>query len=196
MILLIVGLVLFIVVHSLPMLPEWRERLQAGLGKGGYRALFTLASVVALILIVWGYGSARGTAPVLWISPSWLRHVTVILMLPAMILLVAAYVPGRIKARLHHPMITAVKIWAFAHLLANGTLADLLLFGGILAWAVVDRVSLARRERQFGAQAVSGPAPMQGPPRNDAVAVVIGTVLWALITFWAHQAVIGVPPLA
>lgn len=186
MTLLVIGLFIFLGVHALPITANLRTALRERLGAGGYRSLFTAASAIGLGLIIYGYGLARQDPTVLWLPPVWMKHVTFALMLPAFILLAAAYSPGKIKEKVRHPMLAAVKVWAFAHLLANGTLADLLLFGGFLAWAVADRISVKRRERA-GLITVKG-----GPVRNDAIAVIVGVVAYIATLFWLHEWVIGV----
>lgn len=193
MLFLVAGVVLFAASHSLPMFAALRARLIASIGEGPVKGLVTLGAAAGLALMIWGYGAARadGTA-LLWDPPLWTRHLAATAMLPALIMLAAAYTPaGRLKAMLKHPMLAGVKLWAVAHLAANGTAADLVLFGGLLAWAVADRISLARRER---AGLVARPAA--GPAVNDLVAVAVGTGLWALIAFWGHAYLFGVDPLA
>lgn len=188
---LLLGLLVFLGVHSLRIVaPAWREAQIARLGEGPWKGLYSLASAVGLGLIVWGYAQSR-TAPVdLWLPPLWTRHLAVLLVWPAFILLTAAYVPGtRIKAKLHHPMLLGVKLWAAAHLLANGRLADLLLFGGFLLWAVLDFRSARGRDRAAGTLYPPG----QGA--RDLVALVIGTLAWAVFAFWAHAWLFGVAPL-
>lgn len=188
--LLILGLVLFLGVHSVRIVAEgWRTRVRARLGDGAWKGLYTLVSIVGLGLIIWGYGLARQQPVVLWAAPMWTRHLASLLTLPALVFIVAAYVPGNlIKAKLRHPMVLSVKLWALAHLLANNTLADVLLFGGFLLWAVFD--FRAARERDRAQHIVYAPG-RAGP---TMVAVAIGLVAWAGIAFWAHQAVIGVRP--
>lgn len=189
---LILGLVIFLGVHSVQVVaPDWRNAMLARLGEGGWKGLYSAASAAGLVLIVWGYGLARQDPVVLWVSPEWLKHVALALNLVAFILLAAFIVPaGRMKAWLRHPMLLAVKTWAFAHLLANGTLADLLLFGGVLVWALVTFRSNRQRDR------ATGRIPIAGPARNDAIAVAVGVVLWAAIVWFLHGWLIGVSPLA
>jgi uncharacterized membrane protein len=190
MTLLILGLVVFLGVHSLRIFAEgWRTRMRERLGANVWKGLISVLSIVGFVLIVWGYGQARLQPLVLWPSPTWTRHLASLLTLPAFVLLVAAYIPGNaIKARLHHPMVLGVKAWALAHLLANNTLADLLLFGGFLAWAVASYTAAKRRDAAAGVVYLHGHA---GP---TVAVVVVGLVAWAGFAFWAHGAWIGVRP--
>ena len=187
---LIVGLVLFLGVHSVAIVaPALRARTIHRLGEGAWKGLYALVSLVGFVLICYGFGLARQAPVVLYSPPIWLRHVALILMLPVFPLIIAAYLPGRIKTAAKHPMLAAVKLWAFAHLLANGLLADVLLFGAFLAWAVVDRISLKRR---------STPQLLRTAPRgplNDVIAVVLGLAIYALLIGWAHVRLFGVSPL-
>jgi uncharacterized membrane protein len=188
--LLIAGLVLFLGVHSIAIVsPSFRARAIQRVGEGAWKGLYALISLVGFVLICYGFGLARQAPVVLYSPPTWLRHVTFLIMLPVFPLVLAAYLPGRIKAAAKHPMLAAVKFWAFAHLLANGSLADVLLFGGFLAWAVADRISVKRR---------SMPQVLRtAPPRpwNDAIAVVLGLAIYALLIGWAHVRLFGVSPL-
>jgi len=186
---LILGLVLFLGIHCLPMAAGLRRRLQGRLGNGGYRALYAAIAVVGFVLVVRGYGLARENPVVLWDPPFWTAHLAWSLMAIAFVLVVAAYIPGRIKEKVRHPMLAGVKIWAFAHLIANGTLADLVLFGAVLAWAVIDRISLKKRERA-GLVRITG-----GPLRNDAIAVVVGLAAYAVFLLYLHERWIGVSPI-
>ena len=184
--LLLLGLLLFLGVHSTRMVaPQWRAGWIARRGELGWKGLYALVSFIGFVLLVWGYGLARQSPVVLYSPPPFLRHLAMLLMLPVFVLLVAAYVPSRIRAAVKHPMLLAVKLWAFAHLLANGTLADVLLFGGFLVWAVADRISVKRR----GTPAPVAPAGWRG----DAIAVVAGLVVYALFVWRAHAWLIGVP---
>ena len=187
---LILGLLLFLGVHSVRIVAEgWRSRTLARLGEGRWKGLHTVVSLVGFALIVWGYGQARAAPVLLWASPLWTRHLAALLMLVAMVLLAAAYVPGNsIKARLHHPMVLAVKVWAIAHLLANNTLADLLLFGSFTVWAVLNFRSARQRDRAAG---IVYPA---GRAAATAVTVAVGLLAWAVLAFWAHGWLIGVRP--
>ena len=186
---LIIGLVLFLGIHSISVFaPAWRDRQVAQRGERPWKGLYTIVSLIGFALLVYGYGVARQSPVVLYTPPTALRHLTLLLMLPVFPLLLAAYLPGRIKTATKHPMLLATKIWAVAHLLANGNLADVLLFGGFLAWAVADRISLKRRVARPVPGAPAGPA-------NDVIVVVGGLALYVVFLFWAHRWLIGVPPL-
>jgi uncharacterized membrane protein len=192
MALLISGLAIFFLVHLLPTQPELRASLVGRLGANAYRGLFSLVSAAGLALIVVGYGQMQGLGggnPQLWTPPGWARHVVFLLMLPAIVLLVAAYVPSRIRTTVSHPMLTALMIWAFAHLLANGDLASVLLFGSFLAYALYDRLSVISR----ASPGPLGTAP--GRPFYDVVAVVAGLAVYGLLLVRAHAWLTGVPLL-
>ena len=190
MALLIAGLVLFLGVHSVAIVaPAWRDAQVARLGAGAWKGGYSIASLIGFVVLVVGYGLARQEPVVLWVPPTWARHVALLVMLPVFPLLFAAYLPGRIKAAVKHPMLAAVKFWALAHLIANGALHDVLLFAAFLAWAVVDRISVKRR-------AASAPLPGPAPsPVNDAIAVIGGLALYVVFILWAHRWLIGVSPL-
>jgi uncharacterized membrane protein len=188
---LVVGLLLFLGVHSLAIVaPAWRSGMVARVGDAPWKAAYALVAVIGFVLLVHGYAIARAEPIVLYTPPMWTRHAAALLMLPVFPLLFAAYLPGRIKAAVKHPMLTATKAWAVAHLLANGTLADVLLFGGFLAWAIADRVSAGRRP-------AAPKATTSAPPslRNDVIAVAGGLVVYVVFVAWAHQRFIGVPPM-
>jgi uncharacterized membrane protein len=188
MLVLIVGLLLFLGVHSFAILaPAARGRLAAG-SPGGFKAVYGLVSLLGFVLICYGVGMSRADPVILYFPPRWLRHVAFLIMLPVFPLLLAAYLPGRIQRAAKHPMLAAVKFWALAHLLANGRLADVLLFGGFLVWAVADRISLKRRPPKLLPHAPAGPF-------NDVIAVVGGLGLYVLFILWAHVELIGVSPL-
>jgi uncharacterized membrane protein len=193
MLVLVIGLVLFFAIHLVPSNRELRDGLVARFGEGGYKGLFALVSLIGLVLIVLGFHKLQlhpGKNPQLWYPPVWSRHIALALMLPAMIALVAAYVPSRIHTALKHPMLVAIKIWALAHLLANGDLASLVLFGSFLAFAVYDRISVKRR-------AAPGPLGAKtGPWYNDLIVLGAGTALYLVFLLWLHQLLIGVAPLA
>jgi uncharacterized membrane protein len=187
---LIVGLIVFLGVHSVRIVADdWRRAQIARRGEGAWKGLYSAASAAGLVLIVWGYGQARLDPVALWAPLPWARHLAALLMIGAFVLLAAAYVPRNgIKARLHHPMILGVKLWAFAHLLANHTLADLLLFGGFLLWAVADFRAARQRDRRD--QVVYPPGTMAG----TLVAVVVGLAAYALFAFALHAWLFGVRP--
>ncbi len=190
MLLLVLGLILFFGVHIVPMLPDLRARLIATVGDGLYRGLYSIVALAGLVLIVWGYGQARDAGvPFVYDPPFFMRYMTHLVMLPVFVLLVSAYAHGRITGRARHPMVLAVKLWAFAHLLSNGDIASVLMFGSFLVWAVADRISLARRERR-GLVTVH-----DGPAQNDIVAVIVGLSVYLVFLFKAHTWVIGIPVL-
>jgi uncharacterized membrane protein len=188
MTLLLIGIVIFLGVHLLPALPEIREQLIERLGKNLYRGLFSAVSALGFVLIVWGF--ARAPFLQIWTPPAWTRHVAMLLMLPVFILIIAAYLPGKIKETVKHPFLLAIKTWALAHLIANGDLASIILFGSFLAYAVYDRITLKRRQPTslFG-------VPGTGGPRNDLIAIVLGVVLYVLFLVWLHPLLIGTAPL-
>jgi uncharacterized membrane protein len=190
MTLLILGLVLFLGVHSTRIVAEgWRTATIARVGEKPWKAIYSLLSIAGFVLLVIGYGAARQSPVVLFAPPVWTRHLAALLTIPAFVLLVAAYVPGNaIKRTIGHPMVAGVKVWALAHLLANGTLADLLLFGTFLAWAVLGFIAARRRDRAAG---TTYPA---GPGSRTAITVVVGLVAWAVFAFALHRPLIGVAP--
>ena len=188
MLLLILGLTLFIGMHLVTTATNGRSALIARLGEGGYKGLYSLVAAVGLALIVVGY--ARAPVVPVWNPPVWTRHLTFLIMLPVFPLLVAAYLPGRLKTVIGHPMLLAVKFWAIAHLLTKGTLAAMLLMGALLAWAVYDLISVKQRERAGQVRVATGPV------RNDIFAVLIGLALYAGMILWGHAALIGVPILS
>jgi uncharacterized membrane protein len=188
MTLLILGIVVFLGLHLLPAIAGLRARLAGILGETGYRILFSLLSVAGLVLLV--YGFTRAPFVPLWSPPDWTRYAAIVLMLPAFIFLVAAYVPGQIKAKLNHPFLVAIKTWALAHLIANGDLASIILFGSFLAYAVVDRITLKRRQ-PTSLIGIAG----TGAPRNDLLAVLLGIALYVVFLVWLHPLLIGTSPL-
>jgi len=191
MLLFIAGLVIFLGVHSVAIVaPAWREAQIAQRGALAWRGLYSVVSILGFALLIYGYGVARHEPLQLYTPPPWLRHFALVLMLPVFPLLLAAYLPGRIKtAAKQHPMLLAVKIWATAHLLANGTLVDVLLFGSFLGWAVLDRISAKRRT-------VLRQVPGAPPSRfNDAIALGGGLALYALFLMGGHRWLTGVSPL-
>lgn len=188
---LVLGLVLFLGVHSTRIFAEqWRTATRERVGEKPYKLAYSLVSIAGFVLLVWGYSLARQAPTVLWSPPPvGLRHLASLLTLVAFVLLAAAYVPGNhLKAKLRHPMILGVKVWALAHLLVNNTLADVVLFGSFLVWAILDFRSARRRDRTLATVPVGNTA-------RTAITVVAGVLAWALFAFWAHEAWIGVRPL-
>ena len=185
---MILGLVLFFGVHTLTTQRGVRARVIAMSGDGGYKIGYTLVSLLGFVLIVWGFAHYRATGMwEIWTPPTALKHLAVALMLPAVILVVASYIRGRIYTRLKHPMLAGIKLWAAAHLLANGDLGSIILFGSFLGWAVFDRISLKHR-----ADSGAPPIPVGGPS-NDLIAVAVGLVAYLALGFAFHPVVIGVP---
>ncbi|MET1415097.1 NnrU family protein [Roseibium sp. HPY-6] len=188
--LLIAGIILFFGMHVVPMLPAVRSGLSERLGENAYKGLFALVSAVGLGLLIYGYGAARADGPPLvYDPPIWLHHVTMLLMVPVFIFLVAAYVPSKIKRALKHPMLVAVKLWALSHLLTNGDLASVLLFGSFFLWAVADRISVKKR----GPGAGQGPAVGEPGKYSDVIVILIGLALYGLFVWKLHVLLIGVP---
>jgi uncharacterized membrane protein len=189
MALFIVGLVLFLGIHSVAIVaPAWRDA-QAARNEGAWKGIYSLISMASFVLLLYGYGIARQSPVVVWSPPAGLRHLALLLMVPVFPLLIAAYMPGRIKALARHPMLLAVKFWALAHLLANGTLVDMILFGAFLLWAVLDRIAVKKRPVP---RAVPGAPPSA---RNDVIALAVGLALYAVFVLWAHRWLIGVSPI-
>lgn len=192
MLTLVAGLVLFLGAHSVRVFADgWRTATVARIGEKPWKGAYALVSLAGFALLAVGYGAARANPVILWNTPPVaMRHVAALLTLVAFVLVTAAYVPGNgLKAKLHHPMVIGVKVWAVAHLLANNTLADLVLFGSFLLWAVLDFRAARRRDRAQGTVYPVGTAA------RTAIAVVVGVVLWAVFAFWLHRAWIGVPPM-
>ena len=190
---LILGLIVFIGSHAFTMARGARAQAIARLGEGPYKGLYSLVSLVGLVLIVWGYGDYRagGYTP-LWNPPVWARHLAVPLVWISFVAFAAAYLPGRIRRTLKHPMLAGLKIWALAHLLANGDLGSVLLFGTLLAWAVAARISTKRRDEVLDH---GGPAAAPAGWRNDILALLIGTAAYVVFLVWLHPLLIGVPAL-
>lgn len=189
---LIAGLVLFLSVHSVRIFADdWRTARIAALGEGPWKLVYSLVSIAGFVLIVYGYGQARMATTLLYTPPVWMRHVAALVTLAAFILVAAAYVKGtRIKARVGHPMILGVKLWALAHLLSNGTAADVVLFGAFLVWAVLDYAASRRSDR------AAGISYQAGPPSRDLIAIAAGGLVWAIFAFLLHGPLIGVRPFA
>ena len=188
---LILGLVLFLGVHSVRIYAEgWRAAQIARRGEGAWKGLYSLVSLVGLVLIVWGYGRTCIYPVDVWSPPPWTHHVTALLMLPAFILIVAAYVPGNhIKAAIGHPMLAGVKLWAFAHLVSNGRLGDILLFGAFMFWAAWTFVASRRRDRLAGTRYAAGTIA------RDGITIAVGVAAWVLFAYYLHLWLIGVRPL-
>lgn len=191
MLYLVLGLVLFLGVHSLHIVVEdWRNRARARLGVLVFRTLYSVVALVGLGLIVWGFGIARETPTMLWLPPRGMRHAAALFTLMAFVLLAAAYVPrNAIRARLHHPMVLAVKSWALGHLLANGSVAHAVLFGAFLAWGVANFIVARRRDRARGMTYVPGTTAA------TLATLVVGTLAWAVFAFWLHGLLIGIRPM-
>jgi len=185
------GLVLFLGIHSVRIVADdMRSRFIANRGAGGWKGIYSIVSALGLAAIIWGYAAARAEPVVLWAPIPGMRHLAALLTFIAFIVLVAAYVPGNgFKARLHHPMALAVKVWALAHLLANNTLADLLLFGSFLLWAVLSFRAARQRDRIAGTVYAAGRLPA------TLITVAVGVVAWCVFAFWLHAAWLGVRPL-
>jgi uncharacterized membrane protein len=188
MIWLALGLALFLGIHlTRALAPQWREAQIARLGEKGWKGLYTVLSLVGFGLILWGYSQARLSPVVLWPPIRGMNHLAALLVLVAMILMAAAYVPrNHFKAKLQHPMTLSVKVWAFAHLIANNTLADVMLFASFLVWSIL----VFRAARRRPAPAVAAPTAA-----GTAATVVAGLALWAFFAFWAHAAWLGIAPL-
>lgn len=186
---LLAGMAVFFGVHSISIVaPAWRDRMVARLGEPAWKGMYAIASVVGFILMIRGYSHAKLDPTIVYEPAYWLRHLAAIVMVPVFPLLLSTYFPGRIKAAAQHPMLAATKLWAAAHLLANGMLPDVLLFGGFLAWAIVDRISLKHRPVR----------PIKVLPErryNDLVAVVAGFALYVWFIAWAHYRLFGVSPV-
>jgi uncharacterized membrane protein len=185
---LLTGMVLFFGMHSVSIVaPGWRDRVAAN-SPILWRAFYALISLAGIVLIVRGYAELRLTPSVLYVTPHWMRYVSAIILLPTFILFLAPFFPGRIKTATKFPLLAATKLWALAHLLVNGTAADVLLFGSFLGWAVADRISMKRRTAR----------PLPGAPEsdtNDIIIVVLGLLLYGFTLMWAHAALFGVQPL-
>lgn len=195
MIVLLIGLAIFLGIHSTRIFAEDRRTaFIADRGEGAYKGIYSVASLIGFALIVWGYGLARAEGPpLLYDPPGWTRHIAYLLMLVSMVAFAASGGSGKagyIKTALKHPMLVGIKVWALAHLLTNGDLASVILFLAFLAWAVVDRISVKKRE------AASPPEAPAMSVRHDIIAVVGGLVVYAVFLFWAHGALIGVPLVA
>ncbi len=188
---LVLGLFIFLGVHSVRIVADdWRTSTRERIGPLAWKAIYSLLSVLGFALIVWGFGQVRQMPTQLWSAPFGLRHVAAAINLGAFVLLAAAYVPGNsIKARVHHPMVQGVVLWAIAHLLANGNLGQMLLFGSFLAWGALDWRAATRRDQRLGTIYPAGTAGATG------VTVALGVGAWIIFTLWLHGLLIGVRPL-
>ena len=186
---LLLGIVLFFGMHSVAIVALPLRNRIAQQSQAAWSGLYAITSLIGIVLMVRGYADLRQAPTVLYVTPYWLRHVSALLMLPVFTLFIAPYFPGRIKTALKHPQLIAVKTWALAHLLVNGNLADVLLFGSFLIWAVMDRVSMKNREAR----------PLPGAPEsamNDIIIVVVGLGLYGAFAFWLHEVLFGLRPFA
>lgn len=189
MLVLILGLILFLGIHSISIVAEPLRDRAVAISDMGWKLAYIAISVLGLWLIVSGYAAARLDPQLIYVSPGWMRHLAALLLLPVFVFALAPYFPGRIQRVLGHPQLVAVKLWALSHLLVNGTLADLILFGSFLAWAVIDRISLKKRKAR------SLPTVPESWI-NDVVLVVAGLALYGVTVLWAHKWLIGVAPFS
>ena len=187
---LIFGLVLFLGVHSVRIFVDgWRTQTISRIGENAFKGGYTALSLLGFVLIIWGFGLAREVPVLLWVPPPAMRHVAALFNVLAFVLLMAAYVPRNgIKARVHHPMVLGVKTWAFAHLISNGNLAHIVLFGAFLAWAVLDYISSRRRDRVQGIQYPKGTFSA------TLLTVVLGVLVSGVFAMWLHGLLIGIKP--
>jgi uncharacterized membrane protein len=192
MMMLILGLIIFLGAHSIRIFAnDWRSAQIARIGANSWKGLYALASLIGLVLIIFGFGITRQYPVFLYTPPAWLRDINIPLTLLAFVLVSAAYVPAnRIKAKIGHPMLAGVKAWALGHLLANGMLDDVILFGAFLVWAIADFAVSRRRDR------IAGVVYPPGTARGDLMAVAVGVITWAIVALWLHRVLIGVNPLA
>jgi uncharacterized membrane protein len=186
---LLAGIIIFLGVHSISIVNEpWRNKMAERLGVWTWKGVYSIIALVGLILIIRGYGEALTEVVELYYTPVWLQHISLILLIPVFPLLIGAYVPGRIKATVEHPMLLATKLWAAAHLLANGALADVVLFGSFLLWVFADLLSVSKRQ----------PRQIPGAPPskfNDWIAIVVGLALYLAFLLWLHELLFGVSPV-
>lgn len=187
MLVLVLGLVLFLGIHCISIVAEPLRNRAVAVSEIGWKLFYAAVSFLGLWLIISGYAAARLDPQIIYVTPGWMRHLAALLLLPVFVLFLAPYFPGRIKRVVGHPQLVGVKLWAASHLLVNGSLADLMLFGGFLAWAVVDRISMKRRQQR----------PLPGAPEsgfNDIILIVAGLALYGVTAVWAHKWLIGVAP--
>jgi len=185
---LIAGLIIFFATHSISIINEpWRNRMVQRIGKIPWQGIYSVLAITGFVLIIQGYGIARQSPVILYTLPPSLRYITLLAMFFVFVLLFATYLPGKFRDTVKHPMLLAVKIWAFSHLLVNGTLADVVLFGSFLVWAIVDRISMKHR--------VQRPVtPIESSGFNDAIALILGLVMYGVFMLWLHVRLIGVAP--
>lgn len=190
MLTMIIGLILFLGPHSIRIFADdWRTRQITQRGENLWKAIYSICSIVGFVLIVNGYSDARVDPQVIWLPPQWLKNTMAILLLPTFVLIIAAYVPGtKIKSWSGHPMAASVKLWGLAHLLANGNLADIILFGSFMTWAIFDYRASRQRDKKAGVR-----YPFAGISR-DITVITIGIILWGLFVVYLHQWLIGVKP--
>ena len=191
---LLTGMAIFFAVHLLPLFRTARQSLIDKVGRSGYTGAFALISAVGLIAIIYGYGDLQidGSANhVFWTPPVWMKHIVFLLMIPSFILIAAAYIPSRIRDKVKHPMLAAIKIWAFSHLLANGDLASIILFGAFLTYAVIDRISLKKRVAA-GQPTLGLPATRSGGLAGDIAVITIGLAAYTFMLFYGHSWLIGI----
>lgn len=188
---LLLGLLIFIGVHSVRIVADdWRTRTRERIGPRAWKTIYSLLSVLGIVLVVWGFGVVRQMPIQLWSPPFGLRHVAAVINLAAFVLLAAAYVPdNRIKARLHHPMVLGVALWSLAHLLPNGNLGHMVLFGSFLLWSVLDGWAATQRDRRLGT------VDPNGTTSATIITTVLGVGSWVVFTLWLHGVLIGVRPL-
>lgn len=188
---LLLGLLIFIGVHSVRIVADdWRTRTRERIGPRAWKTIYSLLSVLGIVLVVWGFGVVRQMPIQLWSPPFGLRHVAAVINLVAFVLLAAAYVPdNRIKARLHHPMVLGVALWSLAHLLPNGNLGHMVLFGSFLLWSVLDGWAATQRDRRLGT------VDPNGTTSATIITTVLGVGSWVVFTLWLHGVLIGVRPL-
>ncbi|MTI43487.1 putative membrane protein [Roseibium hamelinense] len=186
----LVGLIVFFGLHTLPMFPERRAAIVAQMGDMPYRAVYSIASIASFVVMIYGYGMVRGQPPILYYPPEWTGHLVMLLMVPVFPLLIAAYVQGRLKRTFKHPMLVAIKLWAFSHLLVRGDLASVILFGSFLVWAVADRISVKRRH---GGEPSVALHIDENRPYIDGFVIIAGLILYGLFVWKGHALVIGVP---
>ncbi|KAB2847693.1 MAG: NnrU family protein [Hyphomicrobiaceae bacterium] len=191
MIFFIAGLIVFLGIHLVPAFPALRARLASRLGEGPYKGLFSLVSALGLGLIIFGYGRAQADPNLAWVwfPPYWTRHLTFLLMLPVFPLLIEANLPGTLKKWLPNPMLTAIKLWAVAHLITKGTLPAVMLYLAFLAWAVIDVISVKQRQRAGLVKVRTGPVS------NDVISFAIGLAIYVVFLYWGHEKLIGTPVL-